>query len=1277
MNKYPAQSMMNQMAQHGRYGDSMLVHMNPVEVAGLASLSPTGELTTNPVTGQPEAFLPFLAPLLGMAGGALGLGTLGTAALTGVGTAALTGDLKRGLISGLTAGVAGGIGDLFSGAAEGAQAGVDAATAAADAGATTVDLGANIAEQGANLGAGLDMTNQVAQGSLQNSIAAAQPTGFDAFSQGVDSFVGGMSPTQSLMATGIGSGQLAQMDYQDDLDAMAGQREADRLDKLKQSYGDLQAGYMAAQPGTAPGLSPMRAGISNLIPAPFVPGMNEGGSTSPLVVEPTEEEAAVLARAGTNNPLTASDQAILSAYYARRNQALIANEAATEAANAEEAIIRINDGDTNEQALQTLFEAGLVNGSDYGWFMKHLTDAGKLDSQYLASDSFPGLNEYLQQNEFNEENSARVRRIVSNIQQAASEDGIKQADFSTLTEGNPYFSGSLFGSGGNMGYGGIDPISIQAGLRGDFSVAPPMDYMAGFEPEFSYFQNDPNNIKVPTRAFRPTQQGITSEGDYFDPILDKEQYLQQLRDYYRMMANYRPDPVVYPEESDPIEDDPDNQGEDDNEQEGEEPLYPEVEDPIDPEPPVIDPEPPVDEGGGDDGGGDDGGGDPASEFNPVFERGVSLVTGKKWADMSEAERIVHTYMRGESDWYADREGSSAWNTAMSSIDEMFGDRVGDYMDAFRGEAIERAMAGNSGISVEDMIANAGYNSLEEFFASDTADLQRELLGNNDYHTAPDDYSYPTETVASVPSPVPETVASVPSPAPESATAGGGDTAPTNDFTFGGGLGAGPIKVQEVTVPLIDVNQSGVVPNQENLQAMIDSGRVTADGRLVTEGVSRDDLYQMMIGGFGLGSSDLHRSLIDQAKAAFAGDNLSFDSTSYDEQLAATANIPPAPEPVVTPPAVPPPAPTINIAPVPGSATAGGSGVSEPPPPPAPTPAPPPPAPTPAPPPPPPPPPPPAPVSAPAKGGLEPGAPGAPVPAPPPPPPAPVPTPVAPPPPPPPPMELPEPMPPIASKGGATPAPEPAPEPTPAPAPEPTPVTIPTKGGITEPAPEPTPVTIPGKGGAAPETTLEAAVQQAVVEQAAQQQAPVPAPAPVTAGTIDRPRLRFAEGGQTMIRTPMGEEAIQGGGIANVPTAQNASMPTEEEFNMVAAALMGMTDQGDAIINMFVEKYGPDMFARIREMILQQNVPNAQTEGMIQGQGSGMDDMVGGMIGSQQPVAVSPGEFIVPADVVSGLGDGSSDAGAAELDQMMSRVRMARGGTTKQAPPVNPKGILPA
>ena len=58
----PLQGRAEELASYGRYGDSMLVHMNPVEVEGIASLTPGG-LTTNPVTGQPEAFA-FLIPML-------------------------------------------------------------------------------------------------------------------------------------------------------------------------------------------------------------------------------------------------------------------------------------------------------------------------------------------------------------------------------------------------------------------------------------------------------------------------------------------------------------------------------------------------------------------------------------------------------------------------------------------------------------------------------------------------------------------------------------------------------------------------------------------------------------------------------------------------------------------------------------------------------------------------------------------------------------------------------------------------------------------------------------------------------------------------------------------------------------------------------------------------------------------------------------------------------------------------------------------------------------
>jgi len=80
--------------------------------------------------------------------------------------------------------------------------------------------------------------------------------------------------------------------------------------------------------------------------------------------------------------------------------------------------------------------------------------------------------------------------------------------------------------------------------------------------------------------------------------------------------------------------------------------------------------------------------------------------------------------------------------------------------------------------------------------------------------------------------------------------------------------------------------------------------------------------------------------------------------------------------------------------------------------------------------------------------------------------------------------------------------------------------------------------------------------------------------------------------------------------------------------------------------------------------------------MIEGSGGGMDDEVMGMIGNQQGVAVSPGEYIIPADVVSSLGDGSSDAGADKLDRMLDDVRMAKTGRTIQPGKIDDR-VMPA
>ena len=117
-------------------------------------------------------------------------------------------------------------------------------------------------------------------------------------------------------------------------------------------------------------------------------------------------------------------------------------------------------------------------------------------------------------------------------------------------------------------------------------------------------------------------------------------------------------------------------------------------------------------------------------------------------------------------------------------------------------------------------------------------------------------------------------------------------------------------------------------------------------------------------------------------------------------------------------------------------------------------------------------------------------------------------------------------------------------------------------------------------------------------------------------------------------------------------------------------------EAEVIIEMFMDQFGAEAFAQLRENTLEGVVPGSQKEGEIIGQGGGMDDLVQGMIGTQQPVAVSPGEYIVPADVVSGLGDGSTDAGVSELDGMLDRVRMERTGTTQQPAPLAKGGMLP-
>ena len=81
--------------------------------------------------------------------------------------------------------------------------------------------------------------------------------------------------------------------------------------------------------------------------------------------------------------------------------------------------------------------------------------------------------------------------------------------------------------------------------------------------------------------------------------------------------------------------------------------------------------------------------------------------------------------------------------------------------------------------------------------------------------------------------------------------------------------------------------------------------------------------------------------------------------------------------------------------------------------------------------------------------------------------------------------------------------------------------------------------------------------------------------------------------------------------------------------------------------------------------------------LLRGPGDGMSDSIPAVIGGTQRAALADGEFVMPADVVAHLGNGSTTAGAGRLYEMMDRVRKARTGSTTQPPAVNMGRLMPA
>lgn len=212
--------------------------------------------------------------------------------------------------------------------------------------------------------------------------------------------------------------------------------------------------------------------------------------------------------------------------------------------------------------------------------------------------------------------------------------------------------------------------------------------------------------------------------------------------------------------------------------------------------------------------------------------------------------------------------------------------------------------------------------------------------------------------------------------------------------------------------------------------------------------------------------------------------------------------------------------------------------------------------------------------------------------------------------------------------------------------------------------------------------------------------PAAAPAPTRSIFARRPETPVEETPiTTMPVTPPEATRLPASGVSSllpIPQAQGTALPIPERkverdvqgiaLPVVQSKVLG-TDPGGVMNPQPVQSYG------LREGDLAQvrgGVRMAAEGGLMEmarggrampprylrGQTDGMADKIPSNIDGVQPAKLSHGEFVIPADVVSHLGNGNSDAGAKQLYKMMDRVRQARTGTKKQGRQINPEKFTP-
>jgi hypothetical protein len=175
-----------------------------------------------------------------------------------------------------------------------------------------------------------------------------------------------------------------------------------------------------------------------------------------------------------------------------------------------------------------------------------------------------------------------------------------------------------------------------------------------------------------------------------------------------------------------------------------------------------------------------------------------------------------------------------------------------------------------------------------------------------------------------------------------------------------------------------------------------------------------------------------------------------------------------------------------------------------------------------------------------------------------------------------------------------------------------------------------------------------------------------------------------EGIANLLQTQQGlvSEASRRFPIGMTPAQRSVTGALTDAPNDMVARLINMGIFTPETAAQFYQSRYPGLTAeQVQEAMgqygyAQGGLASVAPQGMyLGGPTDGMADQIPATIDNRQPAALSDGEFVIPADVVSHLGNGNSNSGAQQLYGMMDRIRKARTGSTEQGKQINPNKFL--